>query len=37
VARKGVAGSSPVRLTACTPIECVVEKGLAEGDRVLLF
>jgi HlyD family secretion protein len=26
-----------VRLAACTPAECVVEKGLADGDRVLLF
>jgi HlyD family secretion protein len=26
-----------VRLAACTPVECVVESGLAEGDRVSLF
>jgi multidrug resistance efflux pump len=26
-----------VVLEACTPVECVVEKGLAEGDRVLFF
>lgn len=27
----------PVRLAACTPIECVVEEGLEEGDRVSRF
>ena len=27
----------PVRLAACTPVECVVESGLAEGDRVAIF
>jgi len=26
-----------VRLSTCTPVECVVESGLAEGDRVSLF
>jgi multidrug resistance efflux pump len=37
VMRKGLAGSSPVRVAACTAVECVVESGLAEGDRVLVF
>lgn len=36
VRRRG-AGSSAVRVSACTPVECVVESGLAEGDRVLVF
>jgi multidrug efflux pump subunit AcrA (membrane-fusion protein) len=27
----------PVRLSACTPVDCVVESGLAEGDRVVLY
>ena len=36
VARGGIAGRSPVRMAACTPVECVVEAGLQEGDRVLL-
>ncbi len=27
----------PVTLTACTPVECVVEEGLEEGDRVSGF
>jgi hypothetical protein len=26
-----------VAVTACTPVDCVVESGLVEGDRVLLF
>jgi multidrug resistance efflux pump len=26
-----------VRLATCTPLECVVEAGLAEGERVALF
>jgi multidrug resistance efflux pump len=37
VAKKGLTGSSAVAVTACTPVECVVESGLVEGDRVLLF
>jgi len=37
VMKKGLAGSSPVGVTACTASDCVVESGLAEGDRVLLF
>ena len=32
-------GSSqvPVKLADCTPVECVVESGLSEGDRVTIF
>jgi hypothetical protein len=37
VARRASGGEAKVRLTACTPVECVVESGLAEGDRVSLF
>jgi len=37
VLKKGLAGSSAVAVTACTAVDCVVESGLAEGDRVLLF
>ena len=37
VVKKGLTGSSEVGVTACTPVDCVVESGLAEGDRVLLF
>jgi HlyD family secretion protein len=35
----GRAGGAPVpvRLAACTPVECVVEQGLEEGDRVSRF
>jgi multidrug resistance efflux pump len=29
--------TTKVKLAACTPLECVVESGLAEGDRVSLF
>jgi multidrug resistance efflux pump len=36
VVRKGQAGATPVRLGGCTPLDCVVESGLAEGDDVLL-
>jgi len=28
---------SPVALAGCTPVECVVESGLEEGERVSLF
>ena len=35
VRRDGVGGATPVRIAGCTPLECVVESGLAEGDRVL--
>ena len=27
----------PVKLAGCTPVDCVVESGLREGDRVTLF
>jgi multidrug resistance efflux pump len=37
VAKRGGGEVAEVRLTACTPVECVVESGLAEGDRVSLF
>ena len=37
VMKKGLTGSSPVRVAACSPVECVVESGLAEGDRVLVY
>ena len=37
VVRRASGGEAKVRLTACTPVECVVESGLAEGDRVSLF
>jgi HlyD family secretion protein len=36
VVRKGQAGSTPVRIAGCTPLECIVESGLAEGDDVLV-
>ncbi len=35
--RRPGGGTSSVRLAACTPVECVVESGLREGDRVSLF
>jgi multidrug resistance efflux pump len=35
--RRAGGETAKVRLTACTPVECVVESGLAEGDRVSLF
>jgi multidrug resistance efflux pump len=37
VMKKGLTGSSALAVTACTPVDCVVESGLVEGDRVLLF
>jgi len=37
VVRRAGGEAARVRLTACTPVECVVESGLAEGDRVSLF
>jgi hypothetical protein len=37
VGRRANGGEAKVRLAACTPAECVVESGLAEGDRVSLF
>jgi multidrug efflux pump subunit AcrA (membrane-fusion protein) len=36
VRRKGQDQPTPVRLAGCTPVECVVESGLAEGDDVLV-
>jgi multidrug efflux pump subunit AcrA (membrane-fusion protein) len=36
VRRQG-GGTTRVKLVACTPLECVVESGLAEGDRVAFF
>jgi hypothetical protein len=37
VARRAGGGVAKVRLSTCTPVECVVESGLEEGDRVSLF
>ena len=37
VVRRVSGEPAKVRLSACTPVECVVESGLAEGDRVSLF
>jgi hypothetical protein len=37
VVREAGGGAARVRLAACTPVECVVESGLDEGDRVALF
>jgi multidrug resistance efflux pump len=37
VVRRAGGDEAKVRLVACTPVECVVESGLAEGDRVSLF
>ena len=34
--RTGASAPVQVRLAACTPIDCIVESGLSEGDRVLL-
>ena len=36
VVRKGEAKAVPIRLAGCTPLDCVVESGLAEGDDVLV-
>jgi multidrug resistance efflux pump len=36
VTRKGAAAATTVRLAGCTPLECVIESGLAEGDDVLV-
>jgi HlyD family secretion protein len=36
IVRKGQTRTTPVRLAGCTPLECVVESGLAEGDDVVL-
>jgi hypothetical protein len=37
VVRRACGGTAKVRLSACTPVECVVDSGLEEGDRVSLF
>jgi HlyD family secretion protein len=37
VVRRAGGGTAKVRLSACTPVECVVDSGLEEGDRVSLF
>jgi hypothetical protein len=37
VVSRGDGEVAKVRLSACTPVECVVESGLTEGDRVSLF
>jgi HlyD family secretion protein len=37
VVRRPGGDEAMVRLAACTPVECVLESGLAEGDRVSLF
>jgi multidrug resistance efflux pump len=36
VVRKGLGGRTAVRVAGCTPVDCVVESGLKEGDHVLL-
>jgi len=36
VVRKGLGGRTVVRVAGCTPVDCVVESGLKEGDHVLL-
>lgn len=36
VVRKGRTGTTAVRLAGCTPLDCVVESGLDEGDDVVL-
>ncbi|HSD27510.1 MAG TPA: HlyD family efflux transporter periplasmic adaptor subunit [Vicinamibacteria bacterium] len=37
VVRRGGGDVAKVRLSTCTPVECVVESGLEEGDRVSVF
>jgi len=37
VVRRRDGGTSRVKLAACTPLECVVESGLSEGDGVAAF
>ncbi len=37
VVRRAAGAEAAVRLSACTPVECVVDSGLEEGDRVSLF
>ena len=36
VVRKGLGGRTVVRVAGCTPVDCVVDSGLKEGDHVLL-
>ena len=36
VVRRPGGGPAKVRLASCTPLDCVVESGLADGDRVAL-
>jgi multidrug efflux pump subunit AcrA (membrane-fusion protein) len=35
-ARREGGGSTPIKVSGCLPLECVVESGLSEGDRVAL-
>jgi multidrug efflux pump subunit AcrA (membrane-fusion protein) len=37
VVRRPAGGAAKVRLATCTPVECVVESGVEEGDRVSAF
>ncbi len=37
VTKKGMTSSTGVGIAACTPLDCVVESGLTEGDRVLVL
>jgi HlyD family secretion protein len=37
VVRRANGESAKIRLAACTPIECVLESGMDEGERVRLF
>jgi invasion protein IalB len=37
VVRRGGGDAVKVSLATCTPVECVVESGLAEDDRVSPF
>ena len=37
VVRRQGGVTTAVKLAACTPLECVVESGLAEGDRFADF
>jgi multidrug resistance efflux pump len=38
VARKaGLVGAPSAAISVCTPVDCIVESGLVEGDRVLSF
>ncbi len=37
VVRRPGGAATPVKLSACTPVECVLESGLAEGDHVMAF